>query len=141
MYRDYQIQKITELVEWPDPAGTGTTFTWRYDRQEDGAQPMQSAITDAFNSNMSCGHTGWATGTYYKHVAPTICGPTVQYWMVRIERTGTVQSVFAPDLSTGSGASPITRPIAVDRRAAYTRTLDLSSTGPNPMMPGSLRPQ
>ena len=138
LYRDYQIQKITEVVETPD--ATGTTFTWRYDRQEDGVQPALASIADALNSNMACGHTGYVTGSYYKHVAPAVCGALVQYWLVRIERTGQVQSVFAPDTSTGNGATPQTRPTTPDRRPAYTRTLNLDSTTPNPMSPGSLRP-
>jgi hypothetical protein len=136
---EYQRLKMSQIVEKPD--ATGTTFTWRYDRQEDGLKPMTQAIADMFNMNRQCGKTGYVTGKLLQNLAPGVmCGPAVQYWTSRLERRGTVQSIYVGDVATGDGKTPATRATALDRRAAYTRVLDLKSTVANPKTVGSLRP-
>jgi hypothetical protein len=137
-YQDYQRQKITERVETPD--ATGTTISWRYDRLEEGLKPMQPGIVDVFNQSAVCGRADHQLGVYAQNLTGPGCRPATQYGLARIERTGSAQSLFAADAATGDGSTPASRPSAVNRAPAYTRTMDLRNTVANPKTPGSLRP-
>ena len=136
-YEDYQRLKISELVTIPD--ATGTTFTWRYDRLEDGEKPMIAPYTDYFNRNATCGKTGYVTGVYNQNI-PGTCGMAVQYWRVRLEKTGNEQRLYPPNTNTGNGATEATRPADIDRSPGSTRSLQIGNTEPNPQASGSLRP-
>ena len=87
---------------------------------------------------MVCGHAGYVAGVYSKHTP--VCGMPIQYWMVRLERSGAVQTLYAPDTTTGSGATTATRPTGLDRRAGFIRSMTLGATEANPGVQGSLRP-